>query len=561
MAEEKISSEEYWKQIFEYSSHAVNMAKGDASKLIELAAYFKKLPEDAALRLLDELESKTITKASDSERYALWKTLQRLKIDEVNLSENLSLSKRISRIKDLIKKLAPKDPALKHKKLFSYEKLDFETSDPAASDKRTQIRQSAIKDIYESGGINGVLEFSKTVETPGLVGAELARLSLSGVDSQLLPSKINQPEYQQLLSAFVRERYLKEGEDWLRNIVKGNWTIEQKALVLTFLPFKSETWRLVAKILGKGQDAYWSKVNPNPFEVDMDLEFVIDKLLDCGKAILALSCLTASMHRGEKPDMQLAVKVLNGLLTSGEEFNTMTNYNVIKVIKHLQNSSEIEMDTLLKVEWGYLQLLEHEENTAPKLLEQHLASHPEFFCQLIQSLYFSKNEQRVDKTPTAKEESFAKNAYILLDNWRTPPGLKDNQVFDPKVFQNYLKTVQRICKASGHLDVAMIQLGSVLFHAPADPDGFWIHRSVATELDKLAAEKLRKGYAQEAFNSRGVYWVDTTGQDDLKLAEKYFEKATALENEGFSRFSVTLRNLGEYYESEAKKMKEDPEYW
>ncbi|WNV06321.1 hypothetical protein RP726_07920 [Candidatus Methylospira mobilis] len=51
----------------------------------------------------------------------------------------------------------------------------------------------------------------------------------------------------------------------------------------------------------------------------------------------------------------------------------------------------------------------------------------------------------------------------------------------------------------------MAKIGAVLANAPTDPDGLWIHRSVAAALDAREATELRSGFKTGLFNQRGVH--------------------------------------------------------
>ena len=53
--------------------------------------------------------------------------------------------------------------------------------------------------------------------------------------------------------------------------------------------------------------------------------------------------------------------------------------------------------------------------------------------------------------------------------------------------------------------------------------------------------------------TRAVFmWVDPTGKPEKELAEKFRSKAEEIENAGFQRFSVTLRDLADSYDREAE---------
>jgi hypothetical protein len=90
-------------------------------------------------------------------------------------------------------------------------------------------------------------------------------------------------------------------------------------------------------------------------------------------------------------------------------------------------------------------------------------------------------------------------------------------------------------------------VGQVLVHAPADPDGLWIHRSVAKALNARDAEDMRNGYCMALFRSRGLHPF-TAGKKEQGLAEKYQEQAEAVEMALFQRLASTLRQLSTSYE-------------
>ena len=98
----------------------------------------------------------------------------------------------------------------------------------------------------------------------------------------------------------------------------------------------------------------------------------------------------------------------------------------------------------------------------------------------------------------------------------------------------------------------MTIVGQVLFYAPPDPSGLWVHRSVADALNAKDAEDMRSGYRTEAYNSRGAHWVDPTGAPEKELAHKYRDRADAADIASYPRLATTLRQLAESYEREAE---------
>jgi hypothetical protein len=114
--------------------------------------------------------------------------------------------------------------------------------------------------------------------------------------------------------------------------------------------------------------------------------------------------------------------------------------------------------------------------------------------------------------------------------------------------------VKEACTESGHLEVALIHVGRVLIHAPADPGGLWMHRAVASALNDRDAKEMRNSFKTGTYNSRGFYEVDPTGKPERELAELFRRKAGEVENAGFHRFADTLRSLADDYEREAERI-------
>jgi hypothetical protein len=104
------------------------------------------------------------------------------------------------------------------------------------------------------------------------------------------------------------------------------------------------------------------------------------------------------------------------------------------------------------------------------------------------------------------------------------------------------------------LEVALNTIGEVLIYSPADATGLWINRTVAEALNVRNAEDMRIGFRIGVLNSRDFHLVDPTGQPERELAEQFRQKADDVENAGFQRFAVTLRDLADGYDREAEQL-------
>ena len=132
------------------------------------------------------------------------------------------------------------------------------------------------------------------------------------------------------------------------------------------------------------------------------------------------------------------------------------------------------------------------------------------------------------------------------------PGTLLDGSFDSDAFRQWLEGAMRITKETGHNEVAQTQVGQVLAHAPTDPDGLWIHQTVAAALNERNAEEMRSGYTTELFNQRGAHWF-SAGEEERKLAQLNREKAEALDQKGFWRFAAAMRRVADSYDRDAER--------
>lgn len=323
------------------------------------------------------------------------------------------------------------------------------------------------------------------------------------------------------------------------------------------MPFTEEAWSRATAWLGEFEREYWSRVNVNPYGVEGEIGVAIDKLIEYGRAHAAIDCLNGMLHDKRPLDKSLSVKALIAALTSPEPSYAMDTYHIVEIIKALQADSGTNPDDLFRVEWAYLSLLNRHRGASPKLLENKLASDPAFFCEVIRLIYRSKKEDKSEKETSEQDGNIATNAYRLLREWRTPPGMQPDGVFSREQFTQWLDQIKETCEESGHLEVALSSVGKVLFHCLPDQQGLWIDQAAADALNAKDAAGMRSGFRSEAFNSRGVHWVDPTGKPERELAEQYRQKADEVENAGYQRFAATLRSLSESYDRDADRIVAD----
>ena len=259
------------------------------------------------------------------------------------------------------------------------------------------------------------------------------------------------------------------------------------------------------------------------------------------------------MRADQQPfDSQRVVRALLAAGNSSESAHAMDVYDIVEVIKALQDDPSTNPDDLFHVEWAYLPLLDQQYGASPKFLEQRLAADPGFFCEVIRTVFPSKKAERPTEELTEQQKYLATHAYLLLIQWRIPPGSQQDGTFSGDALTAWLNEVKEVCTESGHLEIALSRIGHVLIHTPSDPDGLWIHHSVAAVLNTREANDIRDGFQAELFNSRGGYHF-TEGQEERELAAKYRTQADEVELRGYYRLAKSLRDLADSYVRDAEQ--------
>lgn len=557
----KVLNSEYWEQVDFYAQNVVELSKDDINKLNEIINNLDNLPRNSFDNFLQYLTSESLKLESEDEKYELWSKLEKF----ISKHKRFSTAKwalpieLVTKIEIVAKNFTPNNPINLYRNLFNghdYDLFDDKLDWQSRLERLDEQREHALKEIIELYDFDGILKFIEKVESARDIGYALGKIKEYNFDAKLFPTFLDiiNNKTEQFISAYIGSKYRNLGWGWVDNFDILNWTTEQITKFYTCLPFALETWNRVSNLPNEIEFEYWNKVHVNPYNEDCDLNIAVNKLIDYGRPLAAINCIHKSIHDLKPLDNVVIIKALISSITTKEPSNTMDVYEIIELIKLLQNDIIIHSNDLFRIEWAYLQLLDEHYDSRPKLLENQLATDPNFFCELIHLIYRSKNSPKIKIETNEQEKSKALNAWRLLNEWSLPPGIQSDGTFKSDNFLNWINETKEICTKSGHLEVAQTHIGKVLFHSPPDKNGFWINEVIAEELNKAESQVLREGFCSAIFNSRGAYIVDPTGEPEKELAKKYRQQANEAENKGFFRLATSLDNLANSYDREAERI-------
>ena len=219
---------------------------------------------------------------------------------------------------------------------------------------------------------------------------------------------------------------------------------------------------------------------------------------------------------------------------------------------------------LVKLEWIWLPLLEHGTRRL-KSLQAALSSDPGLFVEFLKIVFRGDNEIRVILLD--QEKAKARQAYRLLEAWKTPPGLVNAQdikdkddgdiVFprghiDDEILVNWILTARKLAQECGRLEICDSRIGQVLAYAPEDDDDTWPCASVRNVFERIRSEKLERGLAMGVYNRRGVHIRAKGGVQEKMLSDKFETYAIRVQSK-WPRTAGVLRSIADGFEHDARR--------
>ena len=552
---------QYWADVTAYADLALSAAGNDPHRLAQLAPRLSSLPEVTFTAYLERLASTAVRETPVAQRSEIWTALTKFVRKQRRFPDSdwALPGERIELVESTAKLLAPSSPFEHYRHLFDENESDlFDEGGNWENQRRAMnaTRKQAIAEMREVGDLAQLLSFADAVRFPRQVGLDLAAFGDEALDSALLPALLAETtgKRRQLANGYIWRRFELLEWVWADRLLSHDWLAVQKSQFLAELPFDEPVWERADALLGTDAELYWTEVLVSPYQTQGDLAAAVQKLLEVQRPQAAIECLAAQRFNKQSPRTDDVVRALLSAVSSTEPGAQIDTYNTLELIKYLQTQADVDEEALFRIEWAYLPLLGSDGEARPVLLEHKLATDPKFFRDVIAVLYRSKIEEVPAEEVSAETKAIASNAWHLLHEWTNPPGLHSDGAFSANEFRAWLAEVRSLCQASGRLEVALVQAGEVLIHVPPDATGLWIDRAVAEALNARDAQDLRNGFRTGLFNSRGAHWVDPTGGPERALAEEYRVKADAIEDAGYSRLAVSLREIANAYDRDAQRI-------
>ena len=441
-----------------------------------------------------------------------------------------------------------------------------------------EARRDAMSDIYNASGMSGVLRLASEPSVAQrncghFVSRALADLLAGEADDELLEMLTeDRPQHERDLAfEYFARRFRMEDWAWLDQLLESvDLTDYQRARLLGATRDYPRAWQTAENTAVGVAAIFWEHFVPYGLGHDFaHVEFVAGRLLDAGRPKAAMRLLTTYTNDASVADSeqaaQLAARTVSELAGSSEGpiADARLEYDLQDLFALMnRHRASVGDNTIAALEWQYLPALGFEPTATG--LHRRMATDPQFFVELICSLYRPRNRNADDdasmEPPDAQTRQRVDRAHHLLNSWQHPPGLRDDGSIDPTALRDWISEARRLLRDADRAEVGEQRIGQVLWAAPEGPDGIKPGTEIRELLEELCSHQIETGMYLAIVNSRGATFraPDAGGGQERQLAVEYHRQADQLKYQ-WPRTANILTGVARRYEHHARWEDEDAE--
>lgn len=466
-------------------------------------------------------------------------------------------------------KLQPRDIVIRHAWLFDQDLVEDPNDDSddgkfdyeKGREKTLALRASAMQEVWDERGFDGVMALLSMTKMPYAVGESLMGcITNMNASTAFLRKCLSVTGDLESKVAFCMRGLLFSLSDKKRSAVISaiaeGLAYGQVAQLFCCAPFNSHTWRLLDQYGEKIRNRYWMEVSPHPSRHSEDeLREMVDRLLEANRPRAAFYSVGLNWPQIETSQMKRLFHAVATVDAEPDGQYRLESYYISEALKSLNGRSGVSPDKMAQFEFIFLDALEHSEHGIPNL-ERHVAKSPTTFVQLL-ALAFKRNDDGQDPpewgiNDPKHRENRALKAYRILDRIECIPGTDKDGKVDFQTLLAWVTEVRKLCAKHGRATIGDQYIGQILSKSLAEEDGDWPCLPVCDVMESVASQGIKDGFVIGVYNRRGVVTrgLSEGGEQEREIAERYRGWARLREDYHFVR--STLERVAAYYDHQAE---------
>jgi addiction module HigA family antidote len=537
----------------------------------DLVERLRGIPSEDQEAVWSAIETWVAQRPDEARKAALRESIRRSTMTRRSRVQGVERKLRL-RAKAAYDALQPTDVVIQHRWLFAQQWVD-ESADELADEeldfrKRDEriakLRESALREIWSQAGYDGIARLCELSEAPWVIGAHLATGVFDGAAAEPFVGRILAEDTVRSLDRCLYGLLARLKPETLHGILfravethlKNQTGGKEIVRLLTCAPFGSATWRFVDLLPEDERRLYWREILPGSFygEGAEDVNRVVDELLSVDRPRAAFHVV--HMEFG-KVDSAKLVRLLFETATNQSEPNGhyhLSKHDISNAFKELSRRPDVMPDELARLEFLYIEALDHTEHGI-RNLERQLGQSPELFIQAL-ALAFRRSDGGEDPPhlrPGNAEiaSGLALAAYRLLSHATRIPGTNDEGEIDARKLGDWLTKVRELTREHAREAVGESIVGQLLGRSPAGEDGIWPTEAVREVLEDFGTPELASGMRNGLYNARGAGWHGEGGSQEHTVAESYRGWSRQLAGR-YPFTSRMLNDIAKMYDHEAE---------
>jgi hypothetical protein len=559
-----------------YAELALGLAENSLERQLDLLDFYARFPDEYRARLLTMLEGG----GGPGENTKAWERLRQF------ISKNRSFStaswavdaQSLDRMQAIATRLAPQSASARWRWLFddAWPDLGERARDYEKRDELLlKLRGEGVEAVLSTEGADKLDALVREVKFPQTLGISVARLPRSAVwVAERLNSWAVGGSRSELaaLQAASGTRYRADGDAWtsvlMETVRNSSWAPAAIAHAFLDYPPTGATFKVVDDAAREVSQVYWKNCWLHADSMDDTARSVApEKLIEHGRAMHALELVNHRYDQfGTGVVLTVARAAVNELLVSERRTGHMDGYYLEEALKWLRSQPDVQAIDIARMEYPLIPLLTRTGTDREETLVLHdlLSEDPSFFVQVLSDAFKRRKDadSGADLHVDASVRARAKAAWSLLRSWKKIPGLGTNGEIDRAALRIWIDAALEAAKSADRLEVALIKIGELLYHAKPDPrTGDWPPIAILDTVEDLASADLERGFCLEVVNSRGVTTRSplSGGALERELQQEWEQRASALPSR-WRRSKAMFNRIAEDWKRQAAWHDEDSEH-